>query len=122
HYRFNHHLTTPFWQQCQRETDLAGAEEIVEYYQRFGPSALWSSVMVDPLDAFGIAGYLTILVGQKVPYDQSYQPAPKEQEIWQAMRRKNREVARNAMTVSESLQALHGAISGHDTRSWHRAV
>src|SRR5262249_27973660 len=59
HYRFNHHLTTPFWQQCQRETDLAGAEEIVEYYQRFGPSALWSSVMVDPLDAFGIAGSLT---------------------------------------------------------------
>jgi tryptophan halogenase len=106
HYRFNQHLTTPFWEHCQQNTDLAGAEEIVEHYRQFGASALWSPLLMDPLDAFGAAGYLTILVGQQVPWQRKYIPTQREWEIWNAKRQKNREVARTAMTVPESLRAL----------------
>src|SRR5438552_12162174 len=41
HYRFNHHLSTPFWRHCQNETDLAGARPMVEYYQEYGPTGTW---------------------------------------------------------------------------------
>ena len=106
HYRFNHHLTTPFWRHCQNDTDLGGAKAMVDYYQEFGPTGIWGPVLLDPLDPFGTAGYLTILVGQKVPHRRPYVPAQDERQEWDAMRRRNAEVARGAMTVSEALQAL----------------
>jgi len=109
HYRFNHHLTTPFWRHCQIDTDLGGAKAMVDYYQEFGPTGIWGSVLLDPLDPFGTAGYLTILVGQKVPHRRPYVPAQDERQEWDAMRRRNAEVARGAMTVLEALQAL-GAV------------
>jgi tryptophan halogenase len=109
HYRFNHHLTTPFWRHCQNDTDLGGAKAMVDYYQEFGPTGIWGSVLLDPLDPFGTAGYLTILVGQKVPHRRPYVPAQNEWQEWDAMRRRNAEVARGAMTVPEALQAL-GAV------------
>lgn len=106
HYRFNQHLTTPFWRHCQTQTDLAGAEEIVEYYQRFGPTGLWGPVLLDPVDPFGMSGYLTILIGQKVPYRPRYTPAQSEWDTWNALRRRNVEAARSAVTVREALSAL----------------
>jgi tryptophan halogenase len=106
HYRFNHHLTTPFWRHCQNEVELGGAAPFVEYYQEFGPTGVWGPLLVDPLDTFGTAGYLTILVGQKVPHRRPYSPGQKELETWAQMRRRNAEAARSAMTVPEALRAL----------------
>ena len=106
HYRFNHHLTTPFWRHCQSETDLGGAAPFVEYYQEFGPTGVWGPLLVDPLCTFGVPGYLTILVGQKVPHRRPYTPSPKEQQTWAHMRRRNAEAASGAMTVPEALRAL----------------
>jgi len=106
HYRFNHHLRTPFWRHCQNETELGGARPFVEYYQEFGPTGVWGPTLIDSLCPFGTAGYLTILVGQKVPHRRPYVPGPRELETWAQMRRHNAEVARGAMTVAESLRAL----------------
>ena len=112
HYRFNHHLQTPFWRHCQNETELGGARPFVEYYQEFGPSGVWGPVLIDPLCPFGTAGYLTILVGQKVPHRRPYAPTQREWDTWAQMRRRNAEAARGALTVAESLRAL-GVPVGH---------
>jgi tryptophan halogenase len=106
HYRFNHHLTTPFWRHCQNDVNLAGAENFVEYYQRFGPSGLWGPTLLDSLDIFGTHGYLTILIGQKVPYQRPYTPSEQEWNIWNTQRRRNIETARTAMTVPQAIQSL----------------
>jgi tryptophan halogenase len=106
HYKFNHHLTNKFWRYCQNETDLAGAQPMVEYYQRFGPTGIWGPMLLDPLDPFGSHGYLTVLVGQQVPYERKYTPTQDEWDTWNKVRRHNAESARRAMTVPEALGAL----------------
>jgi tryptophan halogenase len=106
HYRFNHHLTTPFWRHCQNETDLAGSKPMVEYYQEFGPTGTWGPILVDPLCGFGPNGYLMILIGQKVPYKRPYTPSPQERETWNKLVKQNFETARGAMTVAQALRAL----------------
>jgi tryptophan halogenase len=106
HYRFNHHLTTPFWRHCQNETDIAGARPMVEYFQEFGPTGMWGPLLTDPLDGFGSKGYLMILVGQKVPYKRHYKPTPQEWSAWNGLRRQYADAARGAMTVLQSLQAM----------------
>jgi tryptophan halogenase len=110
HYRFNHHLTTPFWRHCQNETELGGAAPFVEYYQEFGPTGVWGPLLVDPLCTFGVPGYLTILVGQQVPHRRPFTPTQSEWETWSQMRRRNAEVAAGAMTVPEALRALGVAV------------
>lgn len=107
HYRFNLHPTTPFWRRCQNETDLAGAEPFIDYYQRFGPSALWGPVLLDPVDPFGVSGYLTVLVGQKAPFQPNFTPPPADLDVWNQIRRKNAQVASVAMTIPEVLHALN---------------
>jgi tryptophan halogenase len=106
HYRFNHHLTTPFWRHCQSETDLAGAKPMAEYYQEYGPTGTWGPMLVDPLCGFGPNGYLMILVGQKVPYQRPYTPTPQEREAWAKLVQQNIATARGAMTVPQALRAL----------------
>ncbi|MCA9212776.1 MAG: tryptophan 7-halogenase [Planctomycetales bacterium] len=71
HYRFNRKRDTPFWQHCRENTDLAGAADFVELYQRFGPSTLGSTTLSGE-NVFGYDGFTTLLVGQRVPTD--YQP------------------------------------------------
>jgi tryptophan halogenase len=117
HYRFNPHLGTPFWKHCHEHVDLAGAEAMCEYYQRFGPTGTWGPFFLDPLDVFGTSGYLTILVGQRAPHQRPYTPEPAELEAWNASRKKNREMARSAMTVPEALSALGFPITSPQRRA-----
>ena len=77
HYRFNHHLTTPFWRNCQNETDIAGAQPMVEYFQEFGPTGMWGPLLTTA-GRLRFQGILMILVGQKVPYKRHYKPTPQE--------------------------------------------
>ena len=72
HFKFNTRLDTPFWQACRADVDLCEAADIVKYYQENGPSVLWRSTLIDPLDQFGMEGYLSLLVGQQVPYRKRY--------------------------------------------------
>ena len=109
HYRFNHHLVSPFWRHCQNATDIGRARAMVEYYQEFGPTGMWGPLLTDPLDGFGSKGYLMILAGQKVPYKRHHLATDAERAAWADIRRGNVEATRGAMTVLESLQAM-GAV------------
>lgn len=106
HYRFNTRLDTPFWRECRRSTDLAGAEAVLEVYRDNGPSFLFSATLLDSSNQFGIAGYVAMLVGQKVPHHAVYRAQEAELRAWEAMRQRHRELALRAMTVKEALAAI----------------
>ena len=106
HYKFNHHLTTPFWRHCQNDTAIGAARQMVDDFQAFGPTGMWGPLLTDPLDGFGSKGYLMILVGQQVPYVRHHHATDAERATWNAIRRDHVEASRGAMTVLESLQAM----------------
>ena len=106
HYKFNTRLDTPFWRACWNDTDLAGAEEIVDYYRENGPSTIWGRVLIGPGDPFEMDGYLTMLVGQDVPHSRRYEPTEGELNDLERIRRVNRRRARQAFTCEEALDYI----------------
>ena len=65
HYRFNTRLKTPFWKMAVRDTPLGGLDKYVKSYQANGPCLF----DVQPSNLFGHDGYLAILLGMRVPWD-----------------------------------------------------
>lgn len=106
HYRFNTRLETPFWKACQADCDLAGAEEIVEYYQSGGPSLFWAAEAMGANDPFNWEGYLAMLVGQNVPHNGRYQPSPAERERWQSFMRGLNQTASAGLGMADGLAVI----------------
>ena len=108
HYRFNTRLDTPFWQHCQRETNLAGAVPIVEYYQENGPSPDWPvrPVLIPPESTFTQDGYFLLLLGQKVPFRKTFTPTAAELAIWRQEQERNRLMAAGALTARQMLDLI----------------
>jgi tryptophan halogenase len=106
HYAFNAVLDTAFWRHCRENTDLSGARRIVEYYRENGPTPLWQPTMMDAFDLFGVGGYSTLLLGQKVPFHRTFTPSESEQRLWSEKRRQWHDAAKRAMTVKEALQTI----------------
>jgi tryptophan halogenase len=106
HYKFNTRLNTPFWIECQQKTDLAGATEIVEYFQENGPSIQWWISLLDADDQFTSEGYLALLVGQRVPYRILTPPSQEQRAIWERIRKSFRDAAARGFTVEEALRTV----------------
>jgi len=106
HYKFNTRLDTPFWRECREHVDLAGAADIVAYYQENGPSVLWRSTLIEADDQFNMEGYLSLLVGQQVPYRQTYTPGAEALRTWQVIQESIRQKATQAFSVKEALQVV----------------
>jgi tryptophan halogenase len=121
-YAFNTRIDTPFWQRCINETDLAGAEEFVEYYKKNGPSIAWSTNIIHPLDPFGYEGFLTMMVGQKVPYQNDYQPEHKEWQFWNSARAQHFVRAREGYTVRQTLDKIRDPRWRWDPEFYMRAA
>jgi tryptophan halogenase len=103
HYKFNTMLDTPFWRACRADTELGTAEPLVSFFQENGPSAIHENEQLRASSIFGLEGYLTMLVGQKVPYRARHQPSAAEMERWQRHRAANVAIARNGYSVPEAL-------------------
>jgi hypothetical protein len=84
HYRFNSKLDTPFWKTCQAEVDVAGAAPLLEFFQENGPLGFARHLLKGHAANFGIDGFLTILVGNKVPYDCRHIASPRQRLKWSA--------------------------------------
>jgi tryptophan halogenase len=106
HYKFNTRLDTPFWQACRADVDLCSAGDIVEYYQDNGPSVVWRVTLIEQGDQFNMEGYLSMLVGQQVPYRRRYVPDEREQVAWSSIRTAVRDKAARAFSVPEALQLV----------------
>lgn len=116
HYKPNTSLDTPFWQRCREETDLSGIAELLEFYEENGPIQLARHALPGDhtQNDFGLEGYLCMLVGMKAPHRAHYQPTPQEMAVWQQHRQQNMAIARQSMTVEESL-----AYVNHPGWQWH---
>ena len=106
HYRFNTRLDTPFWRECREKTDLAGATEVVEYYRERGPSPLWHKLLLGRVDTFGMEGYLSILLGQAVPYRTRHTPTQPEEARLAQLRQGIRDTVRQAFSVRDALTGI----------------
>lgn len=107
HYKFNTRLDTSFWRYCRQKTELASATPIVDYFLENGPDGYWAQMLLDnPADQFGLSGYLTMLVGMRVPYRKTWNPDPEDLARFEANRQRQREAARAGFTVRQTLDAL----------------
>jgi len=106
HYRFNNRLDTPFWRACRADVDLAGAKPVVEYYEENGPSTFGRNIVLGPKDIFGMEGYLSLLVGQQVPYRQKPTPSEAEWHVWNTIRSEHSALAQNGLTIPEAFAAI----------------
>jgi tryptophan 7-halogenase len=106
HYRYNTRLDTPYWRHCREKTELAGAEEVVDFYRCNGPSLLATDILIDKFDQFGLTGYYAMLLGQRVPHEAPYEPQPAERAAWQQRSAAMEQVARRAVPVAEALDAV----------------
>lgn len=117
HYRFNTRLETPFWQCCRAEADVSGVAAFLKCYEENGPTGLCSHYMRNTMRAgtqFGLDGFLTILVGNRVPYQRKYAAPAAEREIWRKHCNDNRELVKNGLDVKEALQFVR-----HPNWRWH---
>jgi len=110
HYRFATRPDTPFWQECRKSVDVAGAQEVVDFYRENGPTSIWRNILTDVNDSFGAEGYLSILVGQKVPC-KPYLPSSAEKAAWTQIKRGLAARAQqHGMTVPETIKALRATV------------
>lgn len=107
HYKFNTRSDSAFWRHCREKTDLASAAPVVDYYRENGPDGYWGFALLDNVaDQFTVGGYLTMLVGMKVPYRRTWTPGADDLARFEANRRAQRQAARAGFTVRQTLDAL----------------
>jgi tryptophan halogenase len=106
HYKFNTRLNTPFWQTCRADTDLACAADMVEYYQENGPSVAWKSMLIEPGNQFPMEAYLSLLLGQQVPYLKTYTPDEQEWAAWRSVRRYIQDKTARGFRTPEALKMI----------------
>jgi tryptophan 7-halogenase len=103
HYKFNTGMDTPFWRECRAQCDIGGAAEVVEYYRENGPATYHHQTLLNRLSQFGLEGYWSLLIGQKVPYQRPYVPSPKERQTWRQIQEAFKAKALAAVSVNEAL-------------------
>lgn len=107
HYRFNTRLDTPFWRAAINDTPLGEAQKYVDYYEQVGPD--FSLIKTDlKRDFFDAEGYLSMLVGQAVPYNRDVDLDPKDKHAWKTYRNSLKDATYNAMGMTEYLEHVRG--------------
>jgi tryptophan halogenase len=107
HFRFNRRVDSPFWRWCRENVDLAGAADLVRYFQAAGPSTLCGG-MLPSGRIFGYDGFMTLLVGQRVATEFQLQLTDDDRQRWnQHRQRVLREVSR-ALPMDEALRHIYG--------------
>jgi tryptophan halogenase len=103
HFKFNTGMDTPYWRACRADGDIAGAADLVAYYQENGPGLYHKLTLLDRLSQFGLEGYWTLLLGQKVPYQRPYLPSPQERETWRQIQQAFKAKGESGISVKEAL-------------------
>jgi tryptophan halogenase len=114
HFKVNTRLNTPYWNHCRAEADSPGLATILDFYQENGPTGFARYVLSNHETQFGIEGYLVQLVGNKVPYRNVHTPTDAEVQFVNHVRNQNRIMAKQGLTVAESL-----AIIRHPNWRWN---
>ncbi|MFT5523307.1 MAG: tryptophan halogenase, partial [Pirellulaceae bacterium] len=100
HYKFNAHVDTDFWRHCRNDTDLKQLAPLVDFYQRVGPVRQCHNLL--PKDTiFGFHGYLTMLVGLRVPTARKPEFSSEELANWDVYRQDIRNAISRTIPVRD---------------------
>ena len=111
HFAFNRVRDTPFWTHCQENTDLSGVQPLLDFYSDCGPSSI-ASELISSNSVFRHAGYLAMLIGQRVPSDYEFSVSPAELKQWSQIRSRVRSTALEAIPVDDGLALLRRQAGG----------
>jgi tryptophan 7-halogenase len=108
HYRFNTRLDTPFWRACRADVDLGGLSELVSHYQKEGPSEQGANTLPPGYSWLGFTAdaCFTLLLGQRVPYRNTYVPSDDELRELAMFRLENRALALNSFEPGRALKVM----------------
>lgn len=106
HFKFNTRKDTAFWQHCREDTNLACAQPIVDFYEESGPAGLYYDRM-PKATIFGYGGYLTLLIGQRVPTRYQSQISDIDMRIWKEAVVEKQKAVDQALTTEEALRLVH---------------
>lgn len=85
HYKYNTAMDTPFWKRCREETDLSGVQDVLDFYEENGPSALIAHLLPMYND-FGVDGFLSMLAFNKAPCKKQFDISPQQHQFWDRYR------------------------------------
>lgn len=105
HYKVNGLDQSEFWDFCRNDQPLGDAQEILDYYTAVGPDfrALQPRLRTD---VFGAEGYLSILVGQKVPHRRKGVVSEGEHRTWDRWKQNCSTRGRGGMDMAEYLSRI----------------
>ncbi|MCF4966993.1 hypothetical protein CV014_07585 [Nostoc sp. CMAA1605] len=107
HYKFNHRLSTPFWEAANKDTDISGAAERLALYQERAPLSYRNSLFytLHPPEFFSDDhSYDTLLVGQQVPT--RFVEQVEDAATWKRQMAILQGLAKTAMSQHEALKCL----------------
>ena len=105
HYKVNRLSQSDFWDYCRQEQPLGDAQEILDYYSMVGPDFRGLQPRLRT-DVFGAEGYLSILVGQKTPYQRQNRVQASQLEHWNKWKRNFEDRGKNGVGMAEYLASL----------------
>jgi len=106
HFWPNTLLKTPYWLHCNNDTDISRIKPLVDFYQENGPSLFGQRFLRARGNQYGIDGFLTMLIGCKVPYRNRHTPTERELQIVAQLRAGFRNIAEQAVDVKEALSYI----------------
>lgn len=108
HYRYNTRLKTEFWRACAADVQLSSSLEFIEFFRENGPSARGAYLLprAQTESAFGIEGYLTMLVGQKVAHESAWRPSGAERAIWAKIQAEHKAIGAAGLSLRDALAAI----------------
>ena len=114
HFCANTRLDTPYWQHCRHETNTAGLKDLLEFYTDNGPTGFARALLRNPKSQFGIEGFLTMLVGNKVPYNNRHRATDAEIQLLNRRKAYYKQAAQSGLDVKQALSIIR-----HPSWRWH---
>lgn len=121
HYKFNRRIDSEFWRACQADTDLSGAEELLEYYQACGPSRLLAHHALGSDDPFSWEGYLVMLVGMQVPHRAECAISASSSQAWSRRVHEWRRIGETGVSMTRALKLIRAPEWQWDLDFYRRA-
>lgn len=106
HFWGNTRLDTPYWRHCRADTDIARIKPLLDFYQENGPAGYGRYYLANTGSQFGIEGFMTMLVGMRIPYRNRHVPTQAEWQLVNQRRMQNKAAALASFDVKEALACI----------------
>jgi len=115
HFWPNTLLDTPYWLHCRHDADVSRLKGLLEFYEENGPTGYMRYLLGNTGSSFGVEGFLTMFVGNQLPYRNRHVPTDQERQIVNSQRAAYSMQAQNGLDVKEALSYIR-----HPNWRWNR--